>query len=130
MRKPCKKDVTLKIFAFLLPVFALAACGEEPAPEPVETPVAEAEPQVDLPAPDQDLFREVFAKTCEGAEPVNMASCSRALGADAASCEFGLGEDEYLRHDATLAVNEAGDGWMLENAEALCTEHGAHHVDS
>ncbi len=121
--------MTLKKFALLLPVLALAACGEEPAPEPVETPMVAA-PEIDLPAPDQDLFKATFAETCEGAEPVNQAVCRRAMGADTVACEFGLGEDEFLRHDARLAVNEAGDGWMLDNAEAICAEHGAHHVDN
>ena len=129
MRKPCKKDMTLKKLALLLPVFALAACGEEPAPEPVETPVVAA-PEIDLPAPDQDLFKATFAETCEGAEPVNQAVCRRAMGADTVACEFGLGEDEFLRHDARLAVNDAGDGWMLDNAEAICAEHGARHLDN
>ncbi|MBX7527313.1 hypothetical protein [Qipengyuania vesicularis] len=117
----------MKKLTLLLPVFALAACGEEPAPEPTPTETATPEPVSTLPAPDQDLFKSTFAETCEGAEPVNKAVCRRAMGAETVACEFGLGEDEYLRHKATLAVNEANDGWMLADAEALCAEHGAHH---
>jgi hypothetical protein len=120
----------VKIFAPLVPVLALAACGQEPAPEPVETPTVAPASINTLPAPDQALFSEIFAETCEGAEPVSQAVCRRALGAETVSCEFGLGEDEYLRHDATLAKNEDDTGWMLDNAEALCAEHGAHHVDN
>ena len=120
----------MKKLALLLPVFALAACGEEPAPEPTPTEVATPEPASTRPAPNQELFKTTFAETCEGAEPVNNAVCSRAMGSDKVTCEFGLGEDEYLRHKATLAVNEADDGWMLADAAALCAEHGAHHVDS
>ena len=121
--------MNVKKLALLLPIFALAACGEEPAPEPAATTVATPEPVNTLPAPDGDLFKTTFAETCEGAEPVNQSVCRRAMGADTVSCEFSLGEDEYMRHDATLAVNETNDGWMISDAEALCAEHGAHHVD-
>nr|WP_247713596.1 hypothetical protein [Qipengyuania sphaerica] len=107
----------------------MAACGEEPAPEPTATAVATPEPINEVPAPNEALFKTTFAETCEGAEAVNRAVCRRAMGADTVACEFGLGEDEYLRHKASLALNEAEDGWMLADAEALCAEHGAHHVD-
>ncbi|WP_337191008.1 hypothetical protein [Qipengyuania vulgaris] len=120
----------MKKLALLLPMFALAACGEEPAPEPAATEVAAPEPESTLPPPDQDFFKTTFAETCEGAEPVNEAVCRRAMGADTVLCEFSLGEDEYLRHEATLAANEDKTGWMLEDSEALCAEHGAHHQDS
>lgn len=120
----------MKKLALLLPIFALAACGEEPAPEPAATEVAAPEPESTLPPPDQAFFKRTFAETCEGAEPVNEAICRRAMGADTVSCEFSLGEDEYLRHEATLAANEDNTDWMLEDAENLCAEHGAHHQDS
>ncbi len=113
----------------LAPAILLAACGEEPAPAPVET-VAPAEPVVALPPADETLFKEIFASTCEGAEPVKTAVCKRAMGADTANCEFGLGEDEALRHDATLAINEEGTGWFISEAEKICAAHGAHHVDN
>ncbi|MGB3165836.1 MAG: hypothetical protein WBA68_03575 [Alteraurantiacibacter sp.] len=110
-----------------LPLLALAACGEEPAPEAVEAPAATPTPKL-APA-DEDLFKEVFATTCPVAEPVSTAVCRRGMGAPTASCEFGLGEDTALRHDATLEVDETGEGWMIADAEELCAEHDSHHVD-
>ena len=111
-------------FAFLFPVVLLAACGEAPAPAP--TPEPSPEPTASLPAPDQGLFAEVFASTCEGAEPVKNAVCKRAgLGSNDVRCEFGLGDDEYLRNEAVLTANETGDGWILADADTICTEHGA-----
>ena len=123
----------MKKIAFLLPVLALAACGQqaEEAPAPVETVAAAPEPVNTLPAPDQGTFTEVFAAACEGAEPVNTAVCKRAgMGSKDVVCEYGLGEDEYLRHKATLTANDTEDGWVIADAAELCTEHGAHHTAS
>ena len=128
--------------AILTFALALAACGETGEDAEIDMSgtavgtgsgqaTAEAPaPTSTLPAPDQALFTEVFAETCEGAEPVSNAVCRRAMGADTVSCEFGLGEDQYLRHDATMMANDDNTGWMLQDAEALCAEHGAHHVDN
>jgi hypothetical protein len=116
-------------FFALAPAMLLSACGEEPAPAPVET-VAPAEPVVTLPPADEELFTQLFASTCEGAEPVKTAMCKRSMGADTANCEFGLGEDDALRHEATLAVNEEGTGWFISDAEKICAAHGAHHVEN
>ncbi len=110
----------MKKLAFLLPLLALAACAEEPAPAP--TPTATPEPVVTLPAPDQAMLTALLAEACPNLEPVNTAVCRRGMGAETVACEYGLGEDEYLRNDATLAVNEAGDGWMIEDAEAVCAQ--------
>jgi len=110
----------VKKFALLLPLALLAACGEEPAPQPVDeaaAPVAEATPS--LPAPDQDLFTAKYAEACPEDDAVNTAVCKRAgLGSDDVICEFGLGEDEYLRNSATLS---AGDGeWVFSEPDNVC----------
>ncbi|WP_324826891.1 hypothetical protein [Qipengyuania zhejiangensis] len=121
----------MKKTALLISVLALAACGQEPAPEPVATETAAPEPVASLPAPDQALFTEVFGSTCEGAEPVNTAVCKRAgMGSPDVVCEFGLGEDSYLRHKATLTANEDSTAWVLTDPAAICAEHGAHHSAS
>ncbi|WP_271077458.1 hypothetical protein [Aurantiacibacter sp. MUD61] len=111
-----------KIAPLLLPILALAACGEEPAPEPTSEAAPAVEETVELPAPDQALFASLLAEQCPGAEPVNTAVCSRAMGADEAVCEYGLGDDEYLRNAATIAVNEGGDAWMLTEGDAVCPQ--------
>ncbi len=119
----------MKKLALLLPLLALAACGQEPAPEPVPAETTAPEPVETLPAPDQELFSEVFAATCPDAEPVNTSVCRRAgIGSTEVICEFGLGEDEYLRHTATLTAEE-GD-WVLSDPETICAEHDSHHVAS
>lgn len=105
--------------AFLFPVLALtlAACGEEPAPQPVPTQASEpAAPS--LPAPDQETFTNVLAAACPEVEPVNTAVCRRSFGSTEVTCEYGLGEDTYLRNKATLIP---GDGtWNLLDPETVC----------
>ena len=109
----------MKKLALILPVALLAACGEEPAPEPTPTEVAAPEPVETLAAPDQALFTEKYAEACPEEEAVNTAVCRRAgMGSPDVICEFGLGEDEYLRNKATLT---AGDGeWVLADPENVC----------
>lgn len=116
-------------YCIALPLLALAACGEpEPEPQPTAEPTVAAPAEPALPAPDEELFTALFAKTCPAAEKVSVAVCKRAMGADTALCEFGVGEDEYLRHKSTL---EAKNGeWAIANPKEFCAEHDSHHVDS
>ena len=109
----------MKNFALLLPLALLAACGEEPAAEPAPAEVAAPEPIETLPAPDQALFTAKYAEACPSEEAVNTAVCKRAgLGSEDVICEFGLGDDEYLRNKATLTAGE-GD-WTFADPENVC----------
>jgi hypothetical protein len=118
----------VKKIALLLPLFVLASCSGEPAAEPTpaaSTPAPAATPS--LPAPDQALFSELFAKACPEAEKVNTAVCKRAgFGSSEVLCEYGLGEDKYLRDKATLAP--ADGAWAIQDAEAVCKAHLDHHA--
>jgi len=113
-----------KITLYLAPAIALASCNEEPPPaaEATTTEASAVEPESAepaLPAPNQALFTELHAAACPNARPVNIASCKRAgMGSENVICEYGLGEDEYLRNKATLT---AGDGeWTLTDVETVC----------
>lgn len=113
----------------LLPLLTLAACSQEPqaAPAPTSsaTPAPAATPA--LPAPDQKTFSDAFAAACPEAEDVNTAVCKRAaFGSEEVICEYGLGEDEYLRDKATLAP--ADGKWALKEPEAVCKSHLEHHA--
>ena len=113
-----------KIALSLLPLLVLAACAEEaaPAPEPSPTETAVAVPEEPaLPAPDEKVFAETFAKACPAAKKVSTSACKRAgFGSEDVICDYGLGEDEYLRHKATLTP---GDGeWNVVDTETVCAQ--------
>ncbi len=117
--------------ALLLPVLALAACGSQqeaaPAPTATATATATAAPKPSLPAPDKDTFSALFAKACPKAEKVNQVVCKRAgMGSPEVICEYGLGEDKYLRDEATLVAGDTA--WTLKDPEAMCKKHMEHHA--
>ena len=100
----------------------LAACGEPAAePTPVATSVAVEPTTPALPAPDEAIFSAAFAAACPEAKPVATSSCrSEGLGKSDFLCEYGLGEDEYLRHKATLTP---GDGeWTVADPAEICAQ--------
>ncbi|MEC9066093.1 MSCRAMM family adhesin [Pelagerythrobacter marinus] len=111
----------MKKIALFVPALALslAACGEEPAPEPAPVQTPEPAPEPSLPAPDQELFSGLLAEACPELKPVNTAVCKRAgFGSSDVICEYGLGEDSYLRNKATLTP---GDGeWTLADPASIC----------
>jgi hypothetical protein len=116
--------------ALFIPVLMLAACGQEPAPEPVATEAAAPVPVSTLPAPDQATFTAAFAAACNGAETVNEAICKRAgMGSENVICDYSLGDDEYLRHKATLNPNPDKTGWVIADPQKVCTEHGAEAAE-
>ena len=97
----------MKNLLFLLPLCALAACGQEAAPAPEPTATVAAQPaQPKLAAPSEELFAATFAQTCPKAEKIATSVCKRAgMGSPDVLCEFGVGEDTALRHRATLSAD-------------------------
>ena len=110
-----------KLPLLLLPVFVLAACGEEPAPAPAPTETATPEVvESELPAPDEAVFQAAFAAACPSAKPVSQSICKRGLGSEDVLCEYGLGDDEYFRHKATLTPGD--DEWTVADPETICAQ--------
>ncbi len=115
----------MKKFAIIFPLILLAACGQAPEAQPVPSETVAAAPvKPSLPAPDQENFAAAFAKACPTADKVNISVCKRAgLGSTDVICEYGLGKDEYMRHNATLTPSEGV--WTVADPKTTCAEHGA-----
>ena len=115
----------MKVVFACAAVFALAACNSEtPAePEPVQAQVAiAAEPS--MPTPNQELFAATYAEACGDAQPVNTAMCkSEGLGKEGFVCEYGLGNDKYLRNKTTIVPVEGK--WALAEPEKTCAADAA-----
>ena len=113
---------TILLFAATAAALTLSGCGEPSAqPAPVETPVAVQPVTPSLPAPDQEIFSKAFTAACPDAEAIAIASCrSKGLGESDFLCEYGLGDDEYLRHQATVTP---GDGeWTIADPAEICAQ--------
>ena len=106
----------------IAPLALLAACGEEPAPEPAPTTAAvEEAAEPSLPPPDEAVFSATFAKTCPDAEPVSTSICKRAgMGSPEVICEYGLGDDEYLRNETRMVEGETE--WEIADPESTCAQ--------
>ena len=115
----------MKVIFACAAVLALAACNsEEPVePQPVQAQVVvPVEPS--LPAPDEELFAATYAEACGDAKPVNTSICkSQGLGKEGFVCEYGLGDDEYLRNKTTIVPVEGK--WALAEPEKTCAADAA-----
>jgi len=104
---------------------ALAACNSPEAaePAPVETP-AVAAPEPTMAPPNEETFAAAFAEACTEAPKVSTSLCrSAGFGKEGFICEYGLGDDEYRRHRATVVP---GDGkWTLAEPEKICAADAA-----
>lgn len=103
------------------PLALLAACGEETVaqPEPKEPSIEEQLATPTIPPPDAEIFASLLAKTCPDMKPVSTSACKRAgMGSPEVICEFGLGDDEYLRNKTTLVQGESE--WKIADAETTC----------
>ncbi len=106
---------------------ALGACAESPAEEaeskaPTAREVAAAiEKGSKLAPPNRDVFAEKFAETCPSQEPVNKADCrAQGMGSHDFTCKYGLGDDDYLRHEGTLS--EVEGEYVLLDPETVCAQ--------
>lgn len=106
---------------------ALGACSESPAEDakakaPTAREVAAAiEKGSDLAPPTRDTFAEKFAAACPASKKVNKADCrAQGMGSHDFTCKYGLGDDEYLRHEGVLSEVE-GDYVLLE-PETVCAQ--------
>ncbi|MDJ0978795.1 MAG: hypothetical protein QNI87_09675 [Erythrobacter sp.] len=74
-----------------------------------------------LSPPDRDVFAEKFAAACPSQKPVNKATClAQGMGSHDFTCEYGLGDDDYLRHEGVLS--EVDGEYVLLEPETVCAQ--------
>ena len=114
---------------FLLSPLALVlgACSESPAEdaEPKAPTAREMEAAIKeggkLAPPNRDTFAEKFAAACPSQKKVNKALCqAQGMGSHDFTCEYGLGDDEYLRHEGVLS--EVEGEYVLQDPETVCAQ--------
>ncbi len=112
----------IAVLSLMAPIALLAGCNGEPAPAPTETPAAvptSAKPS--LPAPDAKIFADAFAKACPKAPKISVSSCkSGGMGSPDFICQYGLGDDEYMRQSLTLTAQNGE--WTVKDADTVCAE--------
>ena len=120
----------IRTLLLLTPALVLAACSEAPAqdaPEDAKPTAREMQAAIEnndgpkLAPPDRDLFAEKFAAACPSQKPVNKAFCqAQGMGSHDFTCEYGLGEDEYMRHEGVLS--EVDGEYQLLETEKVCAQ--------
>ena len=106
-------------------MFALAACGEVGDDAEIDMSTAPAAPvealDDGLPPPDSATFSAALAEACPDAPSVSTSLCkATGMGSETFVCEYGLGEDEYMRYSATLEEGE--DSWVVTEPDAVCAQ--------
>jgi len=117
----------IRTLLICLPALALAACGDAPAKEGPKRPTAnEMKAALEkegpkLAPPTRDLFAEKFAAACPDKKSVNNALCkAQGMGSHDFTCEYGLGDDEYMRFEGVLS--EVDGEYQLLNPETVCAQ--------
>jgi len=115
----------MKVVFACAAVFALAACNSEAPVEPDSVQAQVVMPiEPSISAPNEELFAAAYAEACGDAQPVNTSICkSQGLGKEGFVCEYGLGNDEYLRNDAIILPVEGK--WALAEPEKTCAADAA-----
>ncbi|MGB3737985.1 MAG: hypothetical protein WA948_01385 [Pontixanthobacter sp.] len=116
-----------KTFAAATIVLTLAACGETGEDASIDMSTEPTEVAVDedaLGPPDEAVFAEAYAAACPEAEAVASSICqATGMGGESFVCEYGLGDTEARREEATLV--QADGAWVIENPEMACAAEDA-----
>jgi len=108
-------------------LLALAACNSQETTEAQAAeapPVAAAQLEPSMPAPDEETFAAAYAEACTAAPKVGTSLCkSQGFGKEGFVCNYGLGDDEYRRNTATLLPEDGK--WVLAEAEKICAADAA-----